>query len=87
MENNLTEKKLQSDLFSVKISFNKDDSYVSSQNCSSESFGKELEDNLKNLNKSNNLPINDFKCINYYNNNTIQGIYTDENFSYYKIIF
>ena len=86
-ENKETEKKFQSDLFSVKISYviNGDESSVSSKNCSSDSFGKELEDNLKNLNKSNNLPINDFKCIIYKNNNKIQGIYTDKNFSYYKI--
>ena len=86
-ENKETEKKFQSDLFSVKISYviNGDESSVSSKNCSSDSFGKELEDNLKNLNKSNNLPINDFKCIIYKNYNKIQGIYTDENFSYYKI--
>ena len=44
------------------------------------SFEEELFDNLNNLEKSNNLPINYFNCIN--NENEIEGVYTDEIFSY-----
>ena len=88
-ENKTKKNKFQSDLFSVKISYankSNDDNPVYSKKCSSDSFGDKLVENLNNINKSNNnLAINDFKCIIYKNYNKIQGIYTDENFSYYKI--
>ena len=46
-------------------------------------LGISLFNNLKNLSNNGNLPINNFKCIN--NESEIEGIYTDKNFSFYKI--
>ena len=69
-------KKINNDYFNLNIKYKKNKKYENFdiKNCTSEDI------QIKN---DYNISIDDFKCIN--SKNEIKGIYTEENFSYFKI--
>ena len=73
------------DLFNLSISytFNRKDDIIETKECTSIDFGINLFNDLINISNYGNLPIYDFNCIKTIKE--IEGIYTDENFSFFKI--
>ena len=65
------------DYFNLNLKYKKNNSYedIDIKNCTLKDF---------NISNNYNISIDKFKCINN-ENKTIEGIYTDENFSFFKI--
>ena len=71
--------KIDADCFNLKLKYKRNNKYenIDIKNCTSKDF------KMKN---DYDISIDDFKCINNENENkTIEGIYTDKNFSFFKI--
>ena len=84
-ENKTNKEFFNSDLFNLNISykFNRNDKEIETKKCTSIDFGINLFNDLINISNYRNISIYDCNCIKTIKE--IEGIYTDEKFSYYKI--